>query len=217
MKVLGLDPSLTNFGWAILDTEISPGGKGRLVEKGLWKTPSKMEFIERYLSQRQSLISLIEEKKPDYIGLEFPVFNNLWSEGMYGLFLFTCEALKQTNSNVVFWAPLQVKAHTRLLLDRPKGWKMDKKDMVEAAKLDANVGRINHNEADAYHVARLASRFWQLYAGEIQEKDLNKVEKKYFLNVHTFKKGRKAGRTVKSGVMYREDERFFLWGVKSDG
>ncbi len=214
MRVLGLDPSLTNFGWAIINTEFGSGEKGRLEEKGLWKTPAKMEFIERYKSQRQSLIDLIKEKQPDYIGIEFPVFNNLWSEGMYGLFLFCCEALKETESNVVFWSPLQVKAHARLLIDRPKGWRMDKQDMCEAAKLDACIGRINHNEADAYHVARLASRFWMLYSEEITEKDLNSVEKKYFVKQHTFKRGRKAGRTVKSGVMYREDERFFLWGNK---
>lgn len=215
MRVLGLDPSLTNFGWAIINTDIAQGQKGRLEEKGLWQTPAKMEFIERYKSQRQSLISLITEKKPDYIGIEFPVFGNLWSEGMYGLFLFCCEALKETESDVVFWSPLQVKAHARLLIDRPKGWKMDKQDMVEAAKLDAGIGRINHNEADAYHVARLASRFWMLYAEEITEKDLDAVEKKYFTQEHTFTKGRKAGRTVKSGVIYREDERFFLWSKGS--
>ena len=212
MRVLGLDPSLTAFGWAILDTDIAQGQKGRLVDKGLWKTKSKMEFIERYQHQRQSLIDLIEKQEPDYVGIEFPAFGMMFSEGMYGLFLFCCEAVKETKSDVVFWAPLQVKAHARLLIDRPKGWKMDKQDMCEAAKVDSGIGRINHNEADAYHVARLASRFWQLYTGEIEEKDLNSVEKKYFVKQHTFTKGRKAGRTVKSGVMYREDERFFLWG-----
>lgn len=217
MRVLGLDPSLTNFGWAIIDTSFASGEKGRLEEKGLWKTPAKMEFVERYMTQRQRLIDLIEEKKPDYIGIEYPVFGNLYSEGMYGLFLYTCEALKQTKSDVVFWSPLQVKAHARLLIDRPKGWKMDKKDMVEAAKVDTGIGRINHNEADGYHVGRLASRFWQLYTGEITEKDLNEVEKKYFLKTHTFTKGRKAGKTVRSGVMYREDERFFLWSGKGVG
>ena len=211
MRVLGLDPSLTNFGWAIIDTDIPQGQKGRLEDKGLWKTPAKMEFIARYMSQRDSLISLIKEKKPDFVGIEYPVFNNLFSEGMYGLFLYTCEALKETKSDVVFWSPLQVKAHARLLIDRPKGWKMDKKDMCEAAKVDTGVGRINHNEADAYHVGRLASKFWQLYSEEITEADLNPVEKKYFLKVHTFQRGKKAGKTVKSGVMHRESERFFLW------
>lgn len=214
MRVLGLDPSLTNFGWSIINTDIAQGQKGRLEEKGLWQTPAKMEFVERYMSQRQSLIDLIESKKPDYIGIEFPVFGNLWSEGMYGLFLFCCEALKQTGSDVVFWSPLQVKAHARLLIDRPKGWKMDKQDMVEAAKLDAGIGKINHNEADAYHVARLSSRFWMLYTEQITEKDLNEVEKKYFLQEHTYTKGNKAGRTKKSGMLYREDERFFQWGNK---
>lgn len=211
MKVLGLDPSLTNFGWAVLDTEIPSMTKGRCVEKGLFQTSSKMEFIERYVEQRQRLLSLVETHKPDYVGIEFPVFNNLWSEGMYGLFLFCCEALKQSKSDVVFWSPLQVKSHARELIDRPKGWKMDKSDMVEAAKLDAGIGRINHNEADAYHVARLSSRFWQLYSEEIKEGELSALERKYFLKVHTYQRGKKAGKTVKKGVMHREEDRFFIW------
>lgn len=214
MKVLGLDPSLTNFGWAIIDTDKPSGDKSRCVAKGLIKTQAKMEFIERYKHQRQHLKDLIEQYEPDYVGIEFPVFNNLWSEGMYGLFLFCCEALKDTKCDVVFWSPLQVKAYARLLIDRPKGWAMDKMDMCEAAKVDGGFGRINHNEADAYHVARLSASFWNFYLGNTTESLLNSVEKKYFTKEHTFSRGKKAGKTVRTGMMYREEDRFFLWSQK---
>lgn len=211
MKVLGLDPSLTNYGWAILDTDYELGDKRRCVAKGLFKTTARQEFITRYQSQRDSLKEVIQQYKPDTVGIEFPAFGMMFSEGMYGLFLFSCEALRDTYCDVVFWSPLQVKAHARLLIDRPKGWRMDKVDMVEAAKVDAGFGRINHNEADAYHVARLSGRFWDFYLGNLTDKDLNKVELKYFSNVHTYQRGKKAGKTVKTGMMFREDDRFFLW------
>jgi hypothetical protein len=161
--------------------------------------------------QRQRLVELVEELRPDAVGVEFPVFGNLWSEGMYGLFLFTCEALRQTRCDVVFWTPLQLKAHARELVNRPKGWKMDKKDMVEAVKVDAGPGRWNHNEADAYHCARLSARFWEFYAGALPQADLSPVERKFFTEVKVFQRGKKAGKMVKRGTIYREDDRFFLW------
>lgn len=88
---------------------------------------------------------------------------------------------------------------------------MMKGDMVDAAKEDSGGGRWNHNEADAYLVARLAARFWLLWADEIRERDLTPVERRYFLDIKKHIRGRKAGRTTFKGVMYREDERFFLW------
>jgi hypothetical protein len=170
-----------------------------------------MEFITRYMAQRESLRAVIREHRPDRVGIEFPVFDNLWSEGMYGLFLYSCEALRAECMDVVFWSPLQAKAHARDTLDRPKGWKMDKADMCEAAKQDAGGGRWNHNEADAYLVAVLSGRFWDFYDGRLEEGGLTPTEIRYFTKVHTFVRGAKAGKTIKKGVIYRESDRFFRW------
>jgi hypothetical protein len=41
-----------------------------------------MEFVERYISQRESLRSLIQRVKPDKVGIEFPVFDQMYSEGI---------------------------------------------------------------------------------------------------------------------------------------
>ena len=216
MLVLGLDPSLTNYGWAIHNTDAPVGTPERCVARGRFRTPAKMEFIERYKSQRESLRALIREYKPDRVGIEFPVFDNLWSEGMYGLFLYSCEALRAERMDVVFWSPLQAKAHARDTLDRPKGWKMDKVDMVEAAKKDAGPGRWNHNEADAYLVGVLAARFWDFFDGRLKEGCLTPTEARYFIKVHTFTRGKRAGKTIKKGVIYRESDRFFRWSQLRD-
>jgi hypothetical protein len=211
MLILGLDPSLTNYGWAIHDTNAPVGDTSRCPARGRFRTPAKMEFIERYKAQRESLRALIREHRPDRVGIEFPVFDNLWSEGMYGLFLYSCEALRAECMDVVFWSPLQAKAHARDSIDRPPKWKMDKNDMCEAAKLDAGGGRWNHNEADAYLVGRLAARFWEFHAGTLPEGGLSPTEARYFTKVHTYQRGRNAGKTVRKGVIHRESDRFFMW------
>ena len=211
MLVLGLDPSLTNYGWALHDTNAPVGDISRCPARGRFRTPAKQEFVTRYISQRESLRAVIREYKPDRVGIEFPVFSSMYSEGMYGLFLYSCEALRSEGMDVVFWSPLQVKAHARDTLDRPQGWKMDKVDMCEAAKVDAGGGRWNHNEADAYLVGVLSGRFWDFFDGGLEEGGLTPTESRYFTKVHTFQRGRKAGRTVKKGVIYREQDRFFRW------
>jgi len=214
--VLGLDPSLTNFGWGIHDPNKPFGDPLRCIDRGRFQTSSKTLFIGRYVDIRTKLFDLLQEKQIQKIGLEYPVFDNLYSEGMYGLFLYTCEALYDYGADVVFFSPGQIKAHARILLKRPKilghQWKMEKPDMVEAAKLDTgSKANWNHNEADAYLVARLASRFWQFHGGFITEADLSPLELKQFTEVKQYVRGKKAGSTVKRGILYRENERFFQW------
>ena len=207
-----MDPSLTQYGWALHDTSAPVGDPSRCLARGRFQTAAKTLFIHRYKSQRESLRGLIREYRPDRVGIEFPVFDNLWSEGMYGLFLYSAEALEEEKVDTVFWSPLQVKAHARETIDRPDKWKMDKADMVEAAKVDAQGGRWNHNEADAYLAGVLSGRFWDLLEGVITEADLTPVELNYFTRTHTFVRGKKAGRTVRTGMIYREQDRFFPWG-----
>lgn len=210
MRVLGFDPSLTNFGWALHDTDGE--GPTRCIERGRFKTSSKMLFIDRYVEMRESIRALVQRLGVKRTGVEYPVFNDLWSEGMYGLFLYTCEALRQENVDVVFFSPGQIKAHAHRFLKRPKKWRMMKPDMVEAAKTDTGGrGRWNHNEADAYWVSRSAARFWLLYDGVIRMEGLTPLELKQFTEIHKYSRGKRAGDIAIRGILYREDERFFVW------
>jgi hypothetical protein len=170
-----------------------------------------MGFVERYVFLRESLRTLVRSQRPDRVGVEYPVFGALYSEGLYGLFLYTCEALQAEGCDVVFWTPLQIKAHARDTITRPPGWVMDKQDMCEAAQVDTGIARWNHNEADGYLCARLSGRFWLLYEGLITAADLTKNEERYFLDIKTYTRGKKAGKTELRGTMHREDDRFFLW------
>lgn len=209
--ILGLDPSLTAFGWALHDTTAT--GPSRCVARGRYNTKSNMVFVDRYVFMRESLRELIQKHHPDRVGIESPFFGGSYSEGMYGLFLYSNEALKLEHRDVVFFSPLQVKAHARESLGRPPKWEMMKPDMVAAMKHDLG-GRgknVNHNEADAYLVGRLAGRFWQYYDGVLGDTDLTPVEYEYFAKTHTFVRGKRAGQTEKSGLIFREEDRFFRW------
>jgi len=215
--VLGFDPSLTNFGWCLHDSD--GVGTKRCVERGRFQTPSKTLFIDRYTEMRENVRVLVERMGTTYgvfrVGQESPVYGESYSEGLYGLYLYTCEALRAAKVDVVFFSPGQGKAHAAAFLRRPKGWKMGKPDMVEAAKAECGgKGNWNHNEADAFWIARSAAKFWLFHDRVIGTKELTPAELQQFTDIHTFKRGKHAGETVERGILYRENERFFCWSVE---
>lgn len=220
MLVLGFDPSLTNFGWAVHDTAAL--GVARCPARGRFQTSSKTLFVDRYIEMRENVLGLLTQfPSIQCLGCESPVFKELYSEGMYGLFLYTCEAMRVAKRDVVLFSPPQVKVHARVFLNRPtfegKAWVMGKPDMVEAAREDTGgKGVWNHNEADAYWVARSAARFWLHLEGSLEIGELTVPEQKQFTEIQTFKRGKRAGQTVERGILYREDERFFRWSVAAE-
>ena len=209
MRVLGLDPSMRNFGWAIYDTEAE--GLNHCVGRGRFGTGSRDLFVGRYIALREKLVQLIQENPCDRVGIEYPIFSDFYSEGMYALFMFCCEALLEVRKDVVFLANTQTKARVRKYLRRPKGLKIGKNDMRMAAKKHTGLTRWSGDTADAYWAAYVAARYWQFHDGMIFQSDLDEVELHQFTRTHTFKKGKKAGETEKKGIIYRQGERFFLW------
>ncbi len=153
------------------------------------------------------------------VGVESPPFGEMWSEGLYGLFLYVNEALYLNRKDVVYFDPGSLKMLAKEDPAVRKG-KMFKSDMVNAAKADTGItGVFNHNEADAYHLARFAARFWDFLSGVVTETDLTPSELRAFARIHTFKSGKRAGETVKTGAAFKENQRFFrfsLMGADND-
>jgi len=162
---------------------------------------------------RTCLLGLVAEYSPDRVAIEYPIFNDLWSEGLYGLFLYSCEALLLAHLDVVFFANNQTKALGFRMLKRPQGWKMEKEDMREAAALDTDTSksRWSGDEADAYMAALLGGRFWELFDGSLSIEDLTPYERKTFTAIHLPVRGKFEGKVIKTGIIHREDDRFFLW------
>lgn len=207
MIVLGIDPSLTGFGWCVHDGSVA--GPKRVIAKGYFKTPPSRIIYWRYMYLRKALNQLLDAyPQVEAAGVESPAFGESYSEGMYGLFLYVNEVLMCRRLDVVYFDPGRVKLMAKMDPKVRRG-KMDKSDMVDAAKQDTGVKVWNHNEADAYIVGRSAARFWDLYHERIEFDELTPAEEQVFLAIHTFKKGRKAGRTIRKGVLFKEGDRFY--------
>ena len=210
MITLGLDPSLTGFGWCVHDS--AAVGPSRIIARQHHGTSAKDVFVSRYVEMR-SLVRTVLQTYPQVaaVGVESPPFGELWSEGLYGLFLYVNEALYVARKDVVFFDPLTVKSLVKQDPSIVKG-KMRKSDMVEAARADTGIkGRFDHNEADAYHIARFAARFWIFQQGLISEADLTPSELHTFARTHTYSRGKHAGETVRKGTIFRENDRFFRY------
>jgi hypothetical protein len=208
MITLGMDPSITGFGWCVHDSNAT--GMARVIAKGCFSTSPDEVFVTRYMSLRESVGGLLD-KHPEIeaVGVESPPFGETWSEGLYGLYLYVAEAIYLRRKDVVYFDPTTLKMLAKIDPDARRG-KMFKIDMVNAAKADTDLkSRWNHNEADAYLLAKFAARFWAFYNGTITEDQLTPSEYHAFARTHTFKKGEKAGQTVKFGAVYKEDRRFF--------
>jgi hypothetical protein len=223
MISLGFDPSLTGFGWCIHDS--SKVGPERIIARGHYATDPHQAFVLRYIEIRKFLHGLIHKynenpdnskKKITVVGVESPPFGELWSEGLYGLFLYVCEVIYNKRLDVVFFDPTTLKYLVKMDPKVIRG-KMEKSDMVEFARKDSGVltGKFDHNEADAYHLARFAARFFGLRHGQFKEEDLTPSEMHVFCRTHEYKRGDKVGKTERKGLVYRENDRFFEFSLRN--
>jgi len=211
MITLGCDPSLRGFGWCLHDSEGTTPAT-RVLARGKWKTTPREPFVSRYMTMRANVAGLLTPEV-EAVGVESPPFGELWSEGLYGLFLYVNEALYLAKKDVVFFDPLTVKMLVKVDPSVRKGT-LGKSDMVEAAKQDSGVKKWDHNGADAYHIARFAARFWQLEKGVLTKEDLTPSENKAFLGEHTYLRGKKAGTTEHTGALFKEDARFIRYSER---
>jgi len=212
MITLGLDPSMTGFGWCVHDS--SAQGQARVVARGMFVTSPREIFVKRYIDLRESVKGVIDQYPAiEAVGVESPPFGEQWSEGLYGLFVMVNEAIYTRRKDVVYFDPGTLKMLVKGDPSARKG-KMFKTDMVDAAKLDTGtVGKFNHNEADAYHLGRFAARFWLFLRGVVLEDELTPAEHQAFAKVHTFVRGAKAGETEKRGAVFKEGQRFFRFSA----
>jgi Holliday junction resolvasome RuvABC endonuclease subunit len=207
MITLGLDPSLTGFGWCVFDS--SGVGQRRVFAKGRWSTSPKTVWVERYVQLREELKTLLDTYLLiEAVGVESPTFGEQWSPGAYALFAMLNEAIWSRRKDVVYFDPVTVKMLTKVDPKLRKG-KMFKSDMIDVAKAETGVPRWNADEADAYHVAKFTGRFWMLLRNELRVEDLTPSEYQAFAKVHTFTKGKREGQIVYSGAMFKERQRFF--------
>lgn len=207
MPTLGLDPSMTGFGYCIVDSDQT--GPDRVVVRGRWKTNPTELWISRYCTLRAEVEQLLSLYPSIHdVGVESPPFGAGWSEGLYALFSFVNEAIWKAKRNVVWFDPITVKM---LAKQDPKSHdgKMFKSDMKKAAQRDTGIQKWNADEADAYHIGFGADRFWRFLRGELKESDLTISERHAFTRVEHPTKGKDKGKELRKGLIYKEDKRFY--------
>jgi len=210
MITLGIDPSLTGFGWCVHDSAAL--GVKRILASGVISTRSSEVYVTRYIALRSTLAALLDHYPVEAVGVESPPYGELFSEGLYALFVYVNEAIYVSRKNVVYFDPSTLKMLAKMDPKIRRG-AMDKPDMVAAAKAEVGV-KLNHNIADAYIIGRSAARFWELDSGVLTQDELTPAELRSFSRTHTFSKGHRAGQTVRDGLIFRENDRFFKFSQR---
>jgi len=212
MHILGIDPSLTNTGFCVLDNEKT--GPESVVEVGLIQTSEAMLEILRYETIAKKLAALIKKYKIVRCGSESPIFHAIQSENMFALYSFIKSMLFKKKVDVVYFAPMQLKKLARI----SSNTKVTKSDMIKSMKKKLglekaviNGVKIQGDIADAFHVSYFASNFWNLHDQKVEVSDLTKVEQEAFAARPYYKRGIKAGKPKvgEEGILYREYEHFY--------
>jgi Holliday junction resolvasome RuvABC endonuclease subunit len=204
MLTLGLDPSLRSYGWCVYDSEaLNP--RSRLVASGHEGTLPMTVPVARFMHFRSLVASLLRRFEVDVVGIESPAFSGgPFSENHFGLMMFSLEAAFERRKDCVLFDPTTLK----YLVGKSTYGKMDMQRFVQLDTMSSQI--IDNNEADAYCIARFASRFMQIRSGRLKPKDLTKNELSVFLT-RSKKKKRNDGflSFKKTAHVFRENSRFF--------
>lgn len=217
MRVLGIDPSLTNLGYVVLENieqEAGSAPKFQILEKGRLQTESTDGLpLQRYASQSNGIAELVRKYDIKYVASEAPYYGDFNTEVLYGLHTSLHFTYWRFKLNVVILAPATVKSYAEPPVK--KGERVFKSDMVKAARLDLGMReneRLANDVADAYFISKLGLRFWSYYCKLLTDDDLTLKEKHIFAASHTYTRGKKKGQTEKTGLIYRKNELFYIYG-----
>lgn len=215
MISFGIDPSLTAFGVAILNTEAI--GLSRRVHSEHIGTPASVVPTARYSHYRSLVKKILSSYQPSVVGVESPVLDSSsFSYVHYTLMMYALEAIFDARIDCVLFDPSTLKYLTRG--NKSKRGLMTKLDMqrfVQLDTMDSNI--IDDNEADAYCLAYFAARFADLFNGKIKPEDLNENEFHTFLGKTKKVKTLKGTKIKKTAHIFRENNRFFQFSKISRG
>lgn len=208
MRVLGIDPSLTNLGYVVLEGDCN---NIKLLDKGrLQTTPEDGIPLQRYIKQALGIKEIVEKYNIKYVASEAPYFGDFNTEVLYGLHTTLHLTYWTLGLNVVILSPLTVKTYALPNF----GERIFKSDMIKAARQDLGMKeneRLANDVADSYWISKLGLRWWLYYCKLLPEDNLSKKEKDVFNFSHTYTRGKKKGQTEYKGIIYRKNELYFIY------
>lgn len=218
MKVLGLDPSFSNFGWCTIEDEKDLFSnvtidKGRIRWKE--KTDEKeYDFVDKFILLEKYLRSLLHSTKPDYIAIEQPTYGTSYAEGMYALFIQNMKIIKELKFNVLTVDNNETKSRVRDYLKKDDKSKVTKSEIKLAARKHTGIQKWTGDEADAYWIGHLGMKFWKLQSGQITDADFEPIDVEQISCFSLFVKGPKKGTPKKVGLIHRPKDRYFIWSTQ---
>jgi Holliday junction resolvasome RuvABC endonuclease subunit len=212
MKSLGLDPSLRAYGWCVYDSEASRQ-KDRLVASGHEGTLSSTVPVARFVHFRALVKDLLKRFRVGVVGIESPAYDaGPFQSIHFGLMMYSLEAVFERRLDCVLFDPATVK----LLVGRGNATKQDVQRYVQADRMCPDP--VQADEADAYCIAKFATRFSELQAGAVSPDELSLRERAVFLERRRKKKGLDGSVSFRrSAHVFRENSRFFRFSQVPPG
>jgi len=208
MAVLGFDPSLTHFGWVLLDEHGK--GKDRLLDFGTFATTrSDGLLVQRLILQRERARQLIKSTGVNFVSMEAPYWQDFSTELLFALNQFLHSVFLDLEVFVLYLQPMSLK---KAAVPDMNPHDATKHHITHAAKteLDKHGRRFSEHVSDAYFAGKVGCKFYKWFIlRELNDSDLTKDEWNLFCGKHTFKRGVKKGITEYKGIIYKENDQFF--------
>jgi hypothetical protein len=215
MLVLGLDPSLTAFGWALHDDAAE--GRARRPASGHEGTLPSSVPVARFLHHQEMVRDVLARHPVEAVGIESPAYDaGPFQTIHFGLMMFSLVPIFEARKDVVLFDPATLKYLARETTNKKGAMgKLDMQRKVQVDTMDTRV--IDNNEADAYLVGKYAARMMRLVGGSLRPEDLTETERRVFLTRE--KTVKRMGQRVKKRVShaFRENSRFFRFSLVPPG
>lgn len=211
MISLGLDPSLTGFGYAVRDGNAT--GRNRLVTSGVLETAKTDVFVTRLMEIRLLVDRIINQYDPEVVGIESPAFDaGVFQTSHFCIMQYSLETIFKNRKDVVLFDPSTLKSLVRG--DASKTGMITKNDVLNFMKLDINYPvMVKSDESDAYAVSYFANRFFQFIRGNISVDELSDNERRIFAEKTKKIKTLRGPKLKQSSHQWRENDRWFRFSA----
>jgi Holliday junction resolvasome RuvABC endonuclease subunit len=206
--IAGFDPSLTHFGWVLLDE--AKQGQDALLGHDMFKTePSDGLNVQRLITQRERVRKFLVDNKISFVAMEAPIWESYSTEILWALNQFIHEVFLNLGIFVIYIQPTSIKKF--VYPDKDPG-EITKHHMTHAAKteLGKHGKRFAEHVADAYFAGKIGWYFYKWYfLKEFKDEDLPEYLQWMFCGKKTFVRGPRKGTTEYHGIIYRENDQFY--------
>ena len=206
--IAGFDPSLTHYGWVILDE--AQQGKDSLLSYGMFKTePSDGLIIQRLITQRERVKKFLSDNHITFVAMEAPIWESYSTELLWALNQFTHEVFLDLGTYILYLQPTCLKKFAYPDKDPNE---ITKHHMTHAAKseLDKHGTRFAEHIADAYFAGKIGWYFYRWHFLKLyKDEELPEYLQWVFCGKKTYTRGAKKGITEYHGAIYRENDQIY--------